>query len=317
MKKIVMGLLILFCNLLYAKWIDYGFDYEYEVGIMTGGLGGTYIKFGNDSMKLMDRVHAKLLVRPIISKGSQINIIALKESPGVDLAIVQSDVMKAYKESGKISKILNELRFITFLYNEEVHIVALKNSNSNFVKDLNNKKVVIGPSGSGTELTSRNIFTILELNVKQINSSYDDAFKKLLNHQVDAIVLVGGKPLSRLKPYLNKIKFLNFSDSSINLLASVYPSALLTHSDYSNINSSIKTIAVPSILVAYNWTPQNNAYRYNGLKRFVEMFFSHLDEFRNIGLSYGNKKWMQINPLKNVQGWKRHRVVVDYMMNQN
>jgi TRAP transporter TAXI family solute receptor len=316
MKKFWLGLLILFCNFLFAKWIDYGFKYEHEVGIMTGGLGGTYIKFGNDAMKLMDQINAKLLVRPILSKGSQINIIALKESPGVDLAIVQSDVMKAYKESGRISKILDELRYITFLYNEEVHFVALKSSSLTYVKDLNNKKVAIGPSGSGTELTSKNIFAILELDVKQINMPYKESFRKLLNGQLDAIILVGGKPLSRLKPYLNKIKFLKFKEETLSLLSTVYVEAKLSNSDYSNITESINTIAVPSILVAYNWTPGNNLYRYNGLKRFVKMLFDNLDTFKEIGLSYGNKKWLQINPLKRVPGWKRHKVVIEYIMNQ-
>lgn len=310
---------IFFINFIFAfgHWQQYGFNYKYDIGIMTGGIGGTYIKFGNDCIKLMDKTKSQILVRPIISKGSQINLIALKESPGVDLAIVQADVMQAYKDSGKISSILNELRYISFLYNEEVHIVTLKNSNLKYIKDLENKKVAIGPSGSGTELTANNIFAILELNVNKINLSYDEAFRKLLNHQIDAIILVGGKSLSRLNPYLNKIKFLNFKQSSLNMLSGVYFKAKLTHEDYSNINEEINTIAVPSILVAYNWTPQNNIQRYKGLKKFVEVLFNNLDIFRQIGLSYGNKKWQQINPLKKVPGgWKRHKVVVEYMLNQ-
>jgi len=315
MRKLL--LLLFLVSALLAKWQDYGFSYKYEIGIMTGGLGGTYIKFGNDMKKLMEKKKTDILVRPMISKGSQINIIALKESPGVDLAIVQSDVMKAYKESGRISSILDELRFITFLYNEEVHIVTLRNSNLNYVKDLVGKNVVIGPSGSGTELTSRNIFSILGINVNQINSSYDDAFKKLLNHHsVDAIILVGGKPLSRLKPYLNKIKFLGFSNKSLNLLSSVYLKTKLKSDDYSNITTPINTIAVPSILVSYNWTPNNSIHRYRGLKKFVTIFFNNLEEFKEIGHSYGNKKWDQIDLLKRVPGWKRHRVVVDYLINQ-
>lgn len=310
--------LILFVNSILAagNWQKYGFDYKYEIGIMTGGLGGTYIRFGNDCMQLMDQTKSGVLVKPIISKGSQINLIALKESAGVDLAIVQADVMQAYKNSGRISNILNELRYISFLYNEEVHVVTLKNSNLNYVRDLNNKKVVIGPSGSGTELTSINIFSILELNVNKINLPYDIAFKKLLNHQIDAIILVGGQPLSILKPYLNKIKFLNFKQSSLNTLSSVYFKTTLTHESYSNIDNKINTIAVPSILVAYNWTPQNNIIRYKGLKKFVDVFFNNLDTFKQMGLAYGNQKWQQINPLKKVPGgWKRHKIIIDYLLN--
>jgi TRAP transporter TAXI family solute receptor len=317
MKKLILLSLVIVSMLLGAeKWQKYGFNYNYDIGIMTGGIGGTYIKFGIDCMKLMDLKNSNILIRPIISKGSQINMIALRESPGVDLAIIQSDVMEAYKNSGKISNMLKELRYISFLYNEEVHIISLKNSSFKYVKDLSNKKVIIGPKGSGTELTSNNIFSILELNIKKLNSSYDDAFKKLLNHQIDAIVLVGGKPLSKLKPYLNKIKFLRFTKTSLNLLSKVYIKAELSNDDYSNIDQPIKTIGVPSILVAYNWTQGNNIKRYNGLKKFVNVFFENLDTFKQIGLDENNKKWQQINPLKKVPGWKRHKVVIDYILNQ-
>ena len=119
-----------------------------------------------------------------------------------------------------------------------------------------------------------------------------------------------------IQRYYFKIKFLNFTKNSLNLLSNVYIISKLTSEDYSNINHSISTIAVPSILVAYNWTPRNNIERYNGLKLFVNTLFNNLDTFKSIGLSYGNNKWQQINPLKRVPGWKRHKVVVDYILNQ-
>ena len=303
MKKIFF-MFIFFC-LLQAKWQDYGFNYKYEVGIMTGGIKGTYIKFGNDIMTLMDKTNSKVLVRPIVSKGSQINLIALKESPGVDLAIVQADVMQAYKESGIISRILNEIRYITFLYNEEVHIITLKNAPYRFVTDLVGKNVCIGSKGSGTELTSNNIFTILDLNVNKLNCSTRDSFNKLLNHQVEAIILVGGKPLGSIIPYLDKIKFLSFKDNSIDILSSTYLPAKFTSNDYRGILDT-KTIAVPSILVAYNWT---YGPRYKSLKQFVSYFMNNLETLKEIGLQQNNKKWKQINFMKRVPGWKRHKSV--------
>ncbi len=60
-------------------------------GVIAGGLDGTYIRIAADLAVVLD--DPRLRVLPIIGKGSVQNIDDLLHLRGVDIAIVQSDVL--------------------------------------------------------------------------------------------------------------------------------------------------------------------------------------------------------------------------------
>ena len=62
-----------------------------DVGIITGSDKGTYYQFGLDVQKLVKDNGFNVTVHP--SKGSIDNIFAVYQRPGVQLGIVQSDVL--------------------------------------------------------------------------------------------------------------------------------------------------------------------------------------------------------------------------------
>src|SRR5262245_36537556 len=62
-----------------------------KMGIITGGEKGTYYQFGLDLQKLMRLSEIPLNVYN--SKGSIENVFAVYQRPGVQLGIVQSDVL--------------------------------------------------------------------------------------------------------------------------------------------------------------------------------------------------------------------------------
>src|SRR5438477_12576967 len=61
------------------------------MGLITGGDKGTYYQFGLDLQKLVKPQGINLTVHP--SKGSVENIFAVYQRPGVQMGIVQSDVL--------------------------------------------------------------------------------------------------------------------------------------------------------------------------------------------------------------------------------
>ena len=62
-----------------------------DVGVITGSEKGTYYQFGLDLQKLVKPNGINVTVHP--SKGSIENIFAVYQRPGVQLGIVQSDVL--------------------------------------------------------------------------------------------------------------------------------------------------------------------------------------------------------------------------------
>lgn len=93
------------------------------VAIVSGGVNGTYIRIAADLASVLDNGD-ELRVLPILGKGSVRNISDLLYLRGVDLAIVQSDVLSYIREQNIHPNIEQRIRYITKLYNEEVHVLA-------------------------------------------------------------------------------------------------------------------------------------------------------------------------------------------------
>ena len=162
------------------------------VGLISGGVTGTYVRIAADLANALDDGY-ELRVLPIIGKGSVRNIEDLVLLRGVDVAIVQSDVLDFYKRADLVSNIEGKVRYISKLYNEEVHLLA--KSEFGTVDDLNGRRVNFGTEGSGTFMTASIIFDDLGIDVDV--SSYPEpiALEKLLAGELDALVFVGGKPV--------------------------------------------------------------------------------------------------------------------------
>jgi hypothetical protein len=90
-----------------------------------------------------------------------------------------------------------DLRTIAALFQEHIHLIALKDSNINSVKDLKGKRVSLDEPGSGTYVDAK---LILESNGLSTGDVKAEALKgkaatdALRNGKVDAIFVVAGFP---------------------------------------------------------------------------------------------------------------------------
>ena len=112
----------------------------------------------------------------------------------------QSDVAYwAYTGTGTMEgkEPAKDLRTIAALFQEHIHLVALKKSNINSVKDLKGKRVSLDEPGSGTYVDAK---LILESNGLSTSDVKAEALKgkaatdALRNGKVDAIFVVAGYP---------------------------------------------------------------------------------------------------------------------------
>ena len=95
------------------------------VGIVTGSVDGTYARIASDLARVLDDGE-KLRVLPILGKGSIQNIADILYLKGVDLGIVQSDVFAFMKREGIFPAIGQRIHYVSKLYNEEVHLLAIR-----------------------------------------------------------------------------------------------------------------------------------------------------------------------------------------------
>lgn len=278
------------------------------VGIISGGVNGTYIRIAADLASVLDQEN-ELRILPIIGKGSVQNITDILYLRGTDIGIVQSDVLAYMQKAGIHPTIDRRIRYITKLYNEEFHLLAT--SAINTVEDLAGQTVNFGPEGSGTYMTASTMFDILGIDVEPATDDYGVALEKLLRGDIAAMIYVAGKPTEIFTkiPENSQVHFLSVPLSD-ELMETYLPSSL-SHADYPNLVSDgddIETIAIGAVMAVYNWAPDSD--RYAKVARFVEAFFSNFEEFLS---PPRHQKWQEVNLAAVVPGWTRFQAAQQWL----
>lgn len=272
------------------------------VSVISGTPAGTYLAVAYDMSAVLDDAE-NLRVLPIAGKGSVQNVRDILHLRGVDMGIVQSDVMGFFKQKGELgANIDNRLVYITKLYNEEMHLVV--NANVKDIKDLAGKKVSFDLNNSGTQFSSRIIFDLLGIKVEEVNIGLVDALVKIKSGEISAAVIVAGRPAAALAKLAK--------DPDIKLLPVPYTGALedssylpakLSSQDYASLipdGQTIETIAVGAVLAVYNWPRDSDRYR--RVNRFVDAFFA---KFAELQKPPRHPKWKEANLAAELKGWKR------------
>ena len=270
------------------------------VGVISGGVDGTYIRIASDLAAVLDS-HEQLRVLPVLGKGSLQNLTDILYLRGIDIGIVQSDVLAYAQRERLFPTIDKRVRYISKLYNEEFHLLATRGIED--VKDLAGRKVNFDVAGSGTEMTASLLFGRLGIAVERTSFDQALALEKLKTGEISAIAYVAGKP-TRLFRDLTGNDGLHFLpvEASAELLETYLPSSL-AHDDYPGLipdGGSVGTVAVGAVMAVYNWPADNDRYRKVAL--FTQSFFDHFEEFQK---PPRHAKWREVNLAARVPGWTR------------
>jgi uncharacterized protein len=125
------------------------------VELETGGSSGISVRIAEDLAAVIND-GATRRVLPVIGTGSMQSITDLKLLRGIDLAILQVDVLDYAKQQNFFPGIESSITYISKLYNEEFHLLARPEIKS--VADLANQKVSVDLRGAGTAITAGRLF---------------------------------------------------------------------------------------------------------------------------------------------------------------
>lgn len=223
---------------------------------------------------------------------------------GLDLGIVQADVLEHFRSQEDTEWLPKQLQYLTKLYDREVHVLA-RGDISGF-SDLAGETVNFGPNGSASERTAANIFSHLGITVQQGSDSFEFALEKLKRGDIAALVVSGGKPLTSLTSIdpSSGFKLLNVPVIGDH---DIYNRTKLSSLDYPNLISDgedVRSLSVPAILVTYRWPRASDRYRL--LSRFFTIFGQQLDQ-----LQTGNRfhrKWQDVTLEDTFEGWTRSSI---------
>src|SRR5216683_155118 len=278
----------------------------WTVGLAGGLLEGAPIRLAAEISRVVDD-GPNLHVLPIVTRGPTENLNSLLYLRGVDMAIISSDSLEEYKI--QVPEIRSRISYLLNLFPSEVHVFVRPEIGS--LQDLAGKKVNFNTQGTAAAYTGPLIFSRLGIDVEKTFIPHQVALEQMRKGEMAAVFFITSKPIDafvrgRWEP---GFKFLpvNYEGK----FEDYYLPAVLEASDYPNLikqGERVSTIAVPTVLVAFNWPAQSN--RYQRVARFVDYLFSRIDKLQAPGF---DPKWKSINLAATVPGLDRFPAAQEWL----
>lgn len=283
------------------------------IAVVSGNVNATYLTIAYDMSAVLDDGD-DFRVLPVIGKGGGQNVKDVRFLKGVDLGITQSNLLGYYKRTNEIGPIDDKIVYLAKLFNEEMHLIVRADSGITAIDQLGGRRVNFSDVGSGTQLSTRDIFERIGVKPEEVNMGQADAFEKLKSGEIAATILIAGKPAGSMM----KLK----ASDGFRILPVAYPKALqadylpavLTNEDYPGLiepGRTVETVAVGAVLIAFNWP--KNTDRYRRIAKFIDTFFPRLAEFQK---APRHPKWREANLAAVLPGWKRHDAAEAWLANR-
>jgi TRAP transporter TAXI family solute receptor len=283
------------------------------IAIISGNLNATYLTIAYDLSAVLDNGD-EFRVLPVVGKGGGQNIKDVRYLKGIDLGITQSNLLNTFRRTNEAGYIDDKIVYIAKLFNEEMHLVVRAESGINSIDDLAGKKVNFSDIGSGSQLSSRDIFEKLGIKVQEVNMGQADAMEALKKGEIAATILIAGKPAASMAKIATSEGFRILPVPYRKPLQADYLPATLTSDDYPRIVDKaqpVDTIACGAVLIAYNWPEGSDRYR--RIQAFVDNFFPKLAEFQK---APRHPKWKETNLSATLPGWTRFKGADDWLKQQ-
>jgi TRAP transporter TAXI family solute receptor len=272
-----------------------------EVGIITGSEKGTYYQFGLNLQQLVKRSGIELAVYP--SKGSIENLYAVYQRPATQMGIVQADVLAfvARVQSDPVLKrIANKTKLVFPLYNEEVHVLGLREITD--FDELADRRVAIGREGSGTYLTARLLLKMSEVTPKEVVLiDTDQALAELKARRIDAMFYVAGYPVKLLTDNVSDADGLTLIPIRNKSITEFYPRAEIPANTYPWLTSPVNTVAVKAALVSFDFRRRDCEV----VGQFAQTVSNNLAWL----VKNGHPKWKSVDLNAPLKGWEQYDCV--------
>jgi TRAP-type uncharacterized transport system substrate-binding protein len=282
----------------------------WAIGLAGGLLEGAPIRFATDMARVVND-GGVMHVLPIVTRGPTDNVNDLLYLRGVDAAIINSDSLEEYKS--QVPQIHQRITYILSLFPSELHVFVRPEIRS--LRDLVGKKVNFNTQGTAAAYSGPLIFSRLGLDVEKMFIPHPAALEQMRRGEIAGVVFVTSKPVDAFLKgrWETGFKFLPIDYGS--QFEDYYLPSYLDSTDYPNLvakGERVATIAVPTILTAYNWRPGSDRYR--RVARFVDDLFSRVDKLQAPGF---DTKWKDVNLSAKVPGLERFQAAQEWLDRSN
>lgn len=280
MKKILFALLAVA-----AMTQVFAQDSRPSVGIASGQQTGTNWPMVEDIRKVCSTQTTQ--INNVVSDGSLDNIFKIYGDKSVQYGIIQEDAL-VYQQ-GLDAKMMSRILMVFPFFSTEIHVVVRDDSPIKSLADLQGKRVVEGPEGSGTWVTTQVIKSTVGMSWTPLLMSQKEGLAAVQSGQADAEFIVAGKPIGMLKD-AKGVRLLPLSSPKLDAF-SYYTKTMIPNGSYPFQKASVGTYKVDNVLATFAFKNQ-----YQGeISSLVSCITRNIGTLQTGG-SY-HPKWRDVDPV--------------------
>jgi TRAP-type uncharacterized transport system substrate-binding protein len=278
------------------------------ISLVVDNSSGTYLQIADDMATVLNDGN-NLRILPTLGSDPYQTVRDIRFLKGVDLGLTQLNILNHFRRTHELGNIDDKIVYIAKLFNEEFHLLVRSDITS--IEQLRGRKVNLGVAtggsqfsmSSGTQFTARDLLRTLNIQANEVSMNQADAIEKMRTGEIEATILVAGKPASIISKLGKSDGFHLLPIPYVRELEDEYLPTSLTEEDYPGLiapGQRIDTIAAECVLIAYNWP--KNSDRYRRIEAVVQALYKKINQF---GEQPRHVKWRETNLSANVRGWMR------------
>jgi TRAP transporter TAXI family solute receptor len=244
------------------------------IAIGTGGTGGVYYPLGGGLANLISKYLPGYQATAEVTGGSVDNLKLLGSGQS-EIGFSMTDAaLDAFKGEDKFKGAKVNVRTLTVLYPNRMHVVSIEGTGIEKMSDMRGKRVSTGSPGSATEVMAFRVIEAAGLDkdkdMRRERLGAAESVNALKDRKIDAFFWVGGLPTAAVTdlgatPGL-KIKMIDHSEVVEKMNAkygNLYVTDVIPAKTYPGQDKDNKISTVQNILVTNDKLPDEIAFAIN------------------------------------------------------
>lgn len=290
MKKIILTAVLAF--------LTTGMAQAGDIGIASGAPTGTNYPMGEDIVRVCST--PKTTIHNVESEGFLDNIFKIYGDKNTQYGMVTADA--AVYQQGIDPKMMDRILMVAPLFSADMHLVVREDSPFNTLADLQGRRVIEGPEGSGTWVSVQVIKSLTGMDWKGQALSQKAGLDAVLSGKADAEWVVAGYPVDMLSKLPKGVKLISVTHPKLDSFK-IYTKTMISSGSYPFQKKSVTTYKVDSFLATYAYKNQYQAE----IGELVTCITRNIDKLR----STGHAKWKDVDPLDITRiQWPAHPAAV-------
>jgi TRAP transporter TAXI family solute receptor len=269
-----------------------------EVGIASGAPTGTNFPMVEDIVHTCSTTASP--INNIRTEGALENIEQIYSNPKSQYGVIFTDAL--FYQKGIDPKMMDRIQMVFPFFSADFHLIKRKGAKINSLADLQGKRVIEGPQGSGTWVSAQVIKSLTGISWNASNASQSAGLQAVLNGTVDAEFIVAGKPIDMLAKLPDGVELISISHPALDNFK-LYTKTMIPGGMYPFQKTSVQTYKVDSVLATYAF---KNQYQ-KEIGDLVTCITKNIGTLQRTG----HPKWRDVDPTDiNRIDWPSHPAAV-------